>query len=175
VRAPVHLPAQGVGLVVGQPHAGQVVGRQQLREDLGVDLVGLDLGLGDRARLGRIRDHHARHPSLQQPRDRVRVAGRLQRHLVLRPEAVGEQPQRLRRRRNPADLADHAGLPDRDLRELAMHIKPDAPARHRLTPSIDRRWESRRANDTYGSALEAQPGESQGRPSTNTGSKPSER
>jgi hypothetical protein len=36
-------------------------------------------------------------------------------------------------------------------------------------------WERRRANDTYGFALAAHPGKSQGRPSTNTGSKPIER
>jgi hypothetical protein len=59
VRAAVHLPAQGVRLVVGQPHARQVIGRQQLRENLGVDLVGLHLCLGDRTRLGRIGDHRA--------------------------------------------------------------------------------------------------------------------
>jgi hypothetical protein len=42
------------------------------------------------------------------------------------------------------------------------------PSNHWLT------WESRRANDTYGSALAAHPGKSQGRPTTNTGSKPIE-
>jgi hypothetical protein len=58
----------------------------------GVDLVGLDLGLGDRTRLLRIRDHHPRDPRLQQLGDRVRVARRLDRDLVGRREAVGEQP-----------------------------------------------------------------------------------
>jgi hypothetical protein len=125
-----------VGLIVGQPHARQVVGGQQLRQNLGVDLVRLDLRLGDRARLGRVGHHDARHTRFEQPRDRVRVAGRLQRDLVARRQTVGEQPQRLRRRLDLSDLPDDAGLPDRDLRELAMHIKPDASTRHHHT-SLD--------------------------------------
>jgi hypothetical protein len=52
--APRHLAAQRVRHVIGQPDAGQVVRRQQLREHLGVDLVSLDLGLGDRAGLLRV-------------------------------------------------------------------------------------------------------------------------
>jgi hypothetical protein len=130
----LNLAAQRVRLVVGQPHRRQVVGRQQLREHLGVDRVGLDLGLGDRARLRRVGHDHARHASLEQARDRVRVARRLQRDLIAGHQAVGEQPQRLRCRRDPPHLPDHARLPDRDLPELAMHIKPNAPTRHCLTP-----------------------------------------
>jgi hypothetical protein len=36
-----------------------------------------------------------RHQRLEQPHSRVRVAGRLDRHLILRPDAVGEHPQAL--------------------------------------------------------------------------------
>jgi hypothetical protein len=56
---------------------GQVVGRQQLREDLRVDFVGLDVRLSDRPRLLRVADHDTSDMPLQQPHDRVRVAGRL--------------------------------------------------------------------------------------------------
>jgi hypothetical protein len=41
-------------------------------------------------------------------------------------------------------------------------------------PSLDDDWESRRANDNYGLALPAHPGEAQGRPLANTGSRPIE-
>jgi hypothetical protein len=44
-----------------------------------------------------------------------------------------------------------------------------------LLPSSSLPGEHRQANDTYGSALAAQPGESQGRPCTNSGSQPIER
>ena len=167
MRAPGDLAPARLGVLVGDPHARQVVGGQQLREDLGIDLVGLDLGLGDRPRLLRVGHHNPRNPAGQQPHDRVRVPGRLQRDLVAGRQAVGEDPQRLRRRRDPPGLADQAVLPDRDLRELAMHIESEAPARHALT-SIDG-WIGEAVggqDDTYGFALEAHPGKSQGRPPT---------
>jgi len=62
-----------MSLVIAEPHAWLAVGGQRLSKDLGVDLADVDLGLGDR----------------------VRVAGRLQREVVARCQAVGEQPQRL--------------------------------------------------------------------------------
>jgi len=55
-----------------------------------------------------------------------------------------------------------------------MHIKPKAPARHHSPPAPLNMEGDGRANDTYGSALAAHPGKSQGRPPTNTGSKPIE-
>ena len=71
--------------LVGHPHRRQIVGREQLREDRRVDLVGLDLRLGDRAGLHRVRDHHPRDPRADQLHDRVRVARRLDRDLIRRP------------------------------------------------------------------------------------------
>jgi hypothetical protein len=62
---------------------------------------------------------------------------------------------------------------DHDLRELAMHVQTDASPTHHFTSihtSVDDVG-ARRANDTYGSALKAHPGKSQGRPSTNPRSK----
>jgi hypothetical protein len=124
-----------MGLVVGQPHRGQVVGRQQPRQHRRVDLVGLDLGLGDRPGLLRVGDHHPADLALQQPRDRIGVAGRLQGHLVGGAQAVGEQPQRLRGGLDAARLPDHAVLPDGDLGELAVHVQPDASS-HPAPPFI---------------------------------------
>src|SRR4051794_13258759 len=68
------------------------------------------------------------------------VAGRLDRDLVARRETVSERPQPLRRRRDLAGLAHLTVLPDRDLRELAMHIESEAPARHLLTSNRRRTW-----------------------------------
>ena len=131
-------------------------------------LVGLDLGLRDRPRLLRIRHHHPRDVRLDQPDDRLRVARRLDRDLTLRPEAVGEDPQRLVGQRDPPGLANQTVLPHRDLRELAVHIQPDTPTSHCSPPTtMADDVGARRANDTYGSALKAHPGESQGRPTTN--------
>ncbi len=122
MRTARDLTTQRVRRVIRKPHSRQVVGRQQLGEHDGVDLVGLDLRLGNRARLLRIGDHHPRDPPLQQLGDRVRVARRLQRHLVGRRQAVCEAPQSLRGRRHLAGLAHLPVLPDRDLRELAVDV-----------------------------------------------------
>ena len=160
-----------------RPTPRQVVGGQQLREHLGVDLVGLDLRLGDRPRLLRVgRPPPARPGPASSLHDRVRVAGRLQRDLVARRQAVGEDPQRLRRRRDLPGLADQAVLPDRDLRELAMHIESDSTCASCPHLHLDGRIGEAAGgqDDTYGFALEAHPGKSQGRPPTNTGSKPIE-
>ena len=129
MRAPSDLPAQRLRVLVGHPHRRQVVSREQLREDRRVDLVGLDLRLGDRPRLHRVRDHHPRHPRGDQLHDRVRVTRRLDRDLIRRQQTVREHPNRLGRRRDLPRLANHTVLPHRDLSELAMHIQTD-PAWH---------------------------------------------
>jgi len=67
----------GRGLVVGSQHEGQKARGEQLYEYLGVDLDGLNLRLGDRPGLRRVRDDYARDVTLEQPRDRVGVASRL--------------------------------------------------------------------------------------------------
>jgi hypothetical protein len=48
-----------------------------------------DLRLGDRSRLDRIGHHHPTGVAGQQRRDRARVPGRLQRHLIQRSEVRG--------------------------------------------------------------------------------------
>ena len=64
----------------------------------------------------------------------MRVARRLDRDLVLGPEAVSKRAQRLRRQRQLTGLPDLPVLPHRDLRELAMHIQSDTPASHHEPP-----------------------------------------
>jgi hypothetical protein len=135
MRAASHLTTQRLCGLVGDPHRRQIVRGQQLRQHLGVNLVGLDLRLGDRAGLLRIGHHHPRHMRLEQPDDRLRVARRLDRDLILRPEAVGKDPQRLVAQRDPPRLADQAVLPHRDLRELSVHVQPDTPTSHQDLPS----------------------------------------
>jgi hypothetical protein len=128
VGAADDLAAQREGGLIGQPHRRQEPGRQQLRQYCRVDLVSLDLGLGDRPSLLRVGDHHPAHMLFQQPRDRIGVAGRLQGHLITQAQAVGELPQCLRRGLDPSSLAHHAVLPDGDLGELAVDIQADASA-----------------------------------------------
>ena len=73
----------------GHPDAGQVVAAQELRQDEGVDLVGLDVGLGDRFGLHRIGDDDLGDPRLDQPDERPGVAGDLDGELVGGKEMLG--------------------------------------------------------------------------------------
>ncbi len=130
------LSPQRLRLVVRDPDRGQKAGRQQLRKHLRVDLGGLELRLGDRARLGRVRDDHPTDLLLEETRDRVRVAGRFKRDLILIAKAAGKLPQRLRRRLDPARQADNTVLVDRDLGELATHIETGNSVAYSLLPTI---------------------------------------
>ena len=166
------LATQRVGGLISDPHRRQEVRGEQFGEDRGVDLVGLDLRFGDRAGLLRIGHHHPGDVWLDQPHDRVRVARRLDRHLILGAKAVAEHAQRLGGQADLPGLTNPGVLPHRDLRELAVNIHSDTPAAHHNLPAFGlTSWEARRANDTYGFALEAHPGKSRGRPTTNTRSR----
>ncbi len=135
LRASGDLSTQRLCLLIGDPHRRQVVRGQQLGEDRSVDLVGLDLRLRDRACLHRVRHDHTRDARLDHADDRVRVARRLNRNLILRPKALGENPQHLTADLDLSGVPDRPVLPDRDLRELAMHIQTDTSPSH-LPPPI---------------------------------------
>jgi len=98
-------PAQRPRLLIRQPAAMQQPGGEQPRERARVAAVGLDLGLGDRPQLRPSRHHDPSHVRLQPPGDRERVAGWLQRHLIVGAEAVGQDLQ-------PFEAGRHA-TPDR--------------------------------------------------------------
>jgi hypothetical protein len=66
----------------------------------------------------------------------VRVPRRLDRDLILRAQAVREHTQALAADLDPPGMPHPAVLPDRDLRELAMHVQTDTSPSHRFT-SID--------------------------------------
>lgn len=75
-----HPPAQGPGLSVGHPDLGQEVGGAELREDLRVDLVGLDLACAIAFVCIGVRDRDPTDVLRQQiddrPRDRRRLWAR---------------------------------------------------------------------------------------------------
>jgi hypothetical protein len=111
------LAAQRLGRLVSLPHRRQIVGGQQLGQHPGVDLVGLDLRLGDHPGLERVRHHHLPGPLGQQPGDRRGIHGGLQRHPIRPAQCRGELAEPLRRGRHPAGVSDPAVLPDGHLRE----------------------------------------------------------
>ena len=111
--------------------------------------------LASRAGLDRIGHHHPTRAAGQQCRDRPGVPGSLQCHLIRRAEVRSERADSLRCGREPAGLTHHPVLPDRDLREIAVHIQPyEPPCRpltHRRfplsikgrTPMLEVRWAKR--------------------------------
>ena len=167
-----HQPAQHPHALVADPHRRDQVGGQQIGEHLGVDLVGLIRAwLIARTCLACASTTSATCGSRILAIAR-RVAGRLQHHPVRRPQALREQRKLLGRRGDPSGRARPASVGDRDLTEVAMHVQPDRPAHHQPPSSTTQRGSSAGKNDTYGFALAAHPGKSQGRPVTPAGSRP---
>ncbi len=122
----------------------------------------------DRSRLRRIAHHHPTDIALfQQPGDHHRAAAGLQHHLVTAIQAGRELPDRLRGTRDPPDTRDPAALSDRDLAEIEVNIQTKEPHENRLPfTNWTYEMEGTAGSDNYGFGLSAQPGESQGRPSS---------
>ena len=134
-------PPQHRGAIVGQPDRRQEVHGKQLREDPRVDLVGLDLRLSDRPRLQRVRHHDAARVLRQQARNRIAVAGRFQRDLVIDGELRSPRSKRLGPAIHPSRIDNLVSFDDRDLREIAMHVHTDESRHHRAPSTRSQRRE----------------------------------
>jgi len=91
--APRHEPPPAFGVSIGQPDLGQKVGGPQRRQNTGIDLVGLDVRMGDRLDLQRVGDDHPSDIWREHADHCHRVAGRLDDDLVLFAEAAAERRQ----------------------------------------------------------------------------------
>jgi hypothetical protein len=109
---------------VGHPDRRDEVGGEQLGQRPGVDLVGLDLGVGDGFGPQGIGDHDRPRVDAKQVGDGPGVGGGLEHDLVVRAEGAGEVPQRLRLGRD-AQLALLLPLEDGDLGEAAVDVEAD--------------------------------------------------
>ena len=113
-------------------------------------------------------DHHPRDKRGQHTRNGHGVARRFDHHLVRLQEGLAQALRRRAGHIDPASPPEFAVLPNHHLPEGPMDVHSDysshRPLLHRLKiGSVGR-------HDTYGSALTAQPGESQRRPPTNASS-----
>jgi hypothetical protein len=90
--------------------------------------------VGAAAHRARVGEYHPPDIRLDDSRDRERIAGRLERDLVVGAEALREQLQRLGIRPHPRRGSDRAALSDRDLAEVAMNIQRDET---HLAPPFD--------------------------------------
>ena len=166
--APRRQSALAFGDGVRRPNLRQISGRLQAGERASVDLVGLDVSLGDRLHLQRIGDDHPRHKGRQHARDRHAVAGRLDHHFIGRPQFLAQPFEGGPGHIDPADMSKDAVFPNHHLAKGPVNINANHASHARLPLVADDGSGGR--HDTYGSALTAQPGESQRRPATNASS-----
>jgi hypothetical protein len=115
-------PPQHTRALVGHPHHGDQPGGQQLGQHAGVEAVGLDLRVADRAQPLGMRQHHLGDMWRHDAGDRQRVARGLQHHAVGRRQARREQLQPVASRRDPTRRPRPTALADRDLAQVAMDI-----------------------------------------------------
>ena len=73
----------------GHPNAGQIIAAQELCQDEGVDLVGLDVGLGDRLGFDRVGDDDLGDARPDQPDERPGVTGDLDGEVISGEEVLG--------------------------------------------------------------------------------------
>jgi hypothetical protein len=136
LRASGDLASQFLGPLVRHPHLGQEPRGVQLGQYPGIDLVCLDLRIGNGARPEWIRDDHPPRVAGQDPHDRVGVPRCLKDHIVRGAEAIGEDLQSLPRQINPPSGLHAPVLPDRDLCKRPMYIETEYA--HPLPPLATR-------------------------------------
>jgi hypothetical protein len=93
--------AQGPGLSIGQLHAGQEVGLQKPRQRVGIDLVGLDLGVRDGLHLQGVGHHDPAGVLGDNGVDRPGVESGLQDDLVAGAQILGPPIDLLGRASDP--------------------------------------------------------------------------
>ena len=90
--SPSEAPAHRSDALLRRPDPVELARPEQLGQGAGIEPVGLGAGLTD-AGVARRDDNHPRNMRLEDPSDRPRVAGHLQRHPVAGVEALREQLQ----------------------------------------------------------------------------------
>lgn len=105
---PRHLPSQRLGAWIGDPDFRQEAAGVELREHRRVDLVRLDLGVRDDPHLLGIGNDHPLYVRADHFGDRCRITGRLDDHLVVLAELLGE---RLQQRPPHIDAAEACQFP----------------------------------------------------------------
>ena len=123
--APRHQAAPAFGLGIRQPHLRQEPGRVQRCQDTGVDLIGLDVGVGNRLHLQRIGHDDACHMGAEHAHYRHRVAGGFEDHLVVRHQAAAEALEPRTGHVDPTVPPQPPVLPEHHLGERPMNVHTD--------------------------------------------------
>ena len=160
-RAPARSGARSTAAASASRHrASRPRSRNPTASSCASTLASILVGLRPPRRLAhglRVGQHDPPHMRLDDPRDRHRVRGRLDRDLVAVDQATARTASSARGSVATRPAARTAAvLGDRDLTEVAMHVHPDASHQH--PPSST--WTSRERageRDNYGSVLSAHP------------------
>src|SRR5271166_342524 len=133
--APRHQPSQALGIGVGQPDLGQEISRPQRGQYAGIDLVRLDVRMGDRLDLQRIGHDHARHVWPKHTDNGHGIAGCLNDDLVLLAKAAAETLQPGAGHADASGWTQPAVFPEHHLRKRSADVHADHTS-HRLLLSF---------------------------------------
>ena len=125
--APGHLPAKRLCRLIRNPDFRQKAACIKLREDAGVDRIGLDLRMGDDAHLLGVCDHDLLDVRRDHRRDRGRVAGRFDDDHVLLRELLCESLEKMAAHVDAPQPFELAVVPGDRLGEGAVDIQSDDP------------------------------------------------
>lgn len=120
--APRDETAKPLGPLVGNPHLRQKAAGMELRQNPGIDLVGLDPGMGDRLHLHRIGDNHPADEGRKHAHHRHGIAGRLDNDLVSCNQAAAEPFQTGAGHVDPSVVAQPAIFPENHFRKSAVDV-----------------------------------------------------
>ena len=126
-----HQPPQAFGVGVWQPDLRQEIGRPQRCQHAGIDLVRLDVRVGDRLDLQRIGHDHPRHIRRKHAHHGHGVAGRLDDDLVLLAKAAAETLQPGAGHGDAPGRTQLSLLPEHHLRKRSVDVHADHTS-HRL-------------------------------------------
>ena len=179
------LQAKVAGVIVWDPDRWQVIEPEQMGQDLGVDLVGFDLCLGDGAGLQRVANSDGVDEGAEDSDHGPRVKSGLHGDLVKgREVALREVCDALAGGGEAMAEGDLAGIVEDDSFDIFLvqietsewhKIKSPVMTSQRAAASLKVSCDHRTGsgqNGNYLFELEAQPGGPMGRPDTTAGSKP---
>jgi hypothetical protein len=128
-----HLSATGQRCRIRDPHFRQEPGRIELRQNAGIDGVGLDFRFGDQMYLQWICYRDPCDMRRKDLRDRRCIAGRFHDDVIIPRQCPGKSRKMIARHADPAKALEFAVFERHRFREDAMNVQADNP--HFPSPS----------------------------------------
>ncbi len=115
------------GGLIRHPNLRQKPTGMQLGEYRRIDLVGLDLGMRDRAYLQRLGNHHTMHERLQYTHDPCGIHRRLDHDLIVWSKPSTERNHGIPRELDPSSIVQSLIVEKHRHRKTAVHLESDDP------------------------------------------------